>query len=382
MAQGDSGSGLQLDRKIFHTLDGMRGVAALAVVERHKPDFFFGEELPASYLAVDLFFVLSGFVVTFAYAARLEAGMGLGRFTLARLVRLYPLYLLATILSTLLFFLYIQANPGEFRSQDRLLSSFATAAFFLPTPPSWSINPDRIFPLNEPGWSLFFEILANLAFALLILRLHLRGLLIILAVSALLLVAAVVANGNADIAFDWRTFAAGFPRVTFSFFMGVLLFRLWRRNPGAGLFASLAWPLLAVLATAFALPLPANWRPWADAAMILVLFPLLVHMAAHTRPGQVSQRIFAVLGASSYGVYVFHMPLARAAKAAAERVGLDIAALTPWFGFAFMGGLFMCALAAHHVYDVPVRRWLTGLLNREGAVPSRRPGSEAQAVQG
>ncbi|NJR13661.1 MAG: acyltransferase [Phyllobacteriaceae bacterium] len=74
-----------MKRQVFHVLDGMRGVAALAVVERHKPDFLFGTALPASYLAVDLFFMLSGFVIAHAYEQRLRDGLSVVRFTLLRL---------------------------------------------------------------------------------------------------------------------------------------------------------------------------------------------------------------------------------------------------------------------------------------------------------
>ncbi len=77
----------------FTVLDGLRGVAALCVVQTHTQDLLLGDTLPTAYLAVDLFFLLSGFVLAHAYEERLRQGMTLHRFMLARLVRLYPLYL-------------------------------------------------------------------------------------------------------------------------------------------------------------------------------------------------------------------------------------------------------------------------------------------------
>src|SRR5205085_12699808 len=89
------------DRRVFHTLDGLRGIAALAIVLRHCDGFFGADVLPGSYLAVDLFFVLSGFVIAFAYEDRLASGLSAWRFAWVRVVRLYPLYVLGIALGGL-----------------------------------------------------------------------------------------------------------------------------------------------------------------------------------------------------------------------------------------------------------------------------------------
>ena len=86
------------DRRVFGTLDGLRGIAALAVVTRHVPDTTFQDLLPGSTLAVDLFFVLSGFVLAHSYTERLRGEMGAIAFMRVRIIRLYPLYILGSAL--------------------------------------------------------------------------------------------------------------------------------------------------------------------------------------------------------------------------------------------------------------------------------------------
>ena len=80
-------------KHVYATLDGIRGIAAALVAMRHAGALFPGWDFPNSGLAVDLFFVISGFVVASAYDRRLADGLTLGAFMRIRLIRLYPLYL-------------------------------------------------------------------------------------------------------------------------------------------------------------------------------------------------------------------------------------------------------------------------------------------------
>jgi peptidoglycan/LPS O-acetylase OafA/YrhL len=84
-----------LERQPFRTLDGIRGIAATIVMTRHLPEMFGRLTFPRCYLAVDLFFVLSGFVIANAYGARLASGMGLAEFMRIRFIRFFPFYILA-----------------------------------------------------------------------------------------------------------------------------------------------------------------------------------------------------------------------------------------------------------------------------------------------
>ena len=134
------------ERQHFHVLDALRGVAAIAVVTRHLPDQTLARLLPSSYLAVDLFFALSGFVLAHAYLGHLKAGMTFGQFAVRRIIRLYPLYLLGWLIGAAVALYYVL--QGE-QSAWKWMASVATAAVLLPTPPGMGVNAAP-FPSTAP----------------------------------------------------------------------------------------------------------------------------------------------------------------------------------------------------------------------------------------
>ena len=98
------------EKRVFHTLDGLRGVAALFVAMRHT-NLFHRAGIHGGYLAVDLFFVLSGFVIAHAYERRLASGLSVGRFMAARYLRLWPVYVLGAALGLIAALMH--ALPGK-----------------------------------------------------------------------------------------------------------------------------------------------------------------------------------------------------------------------------------------------------------------------------
>ena len=143
-----------------------------------------------SYLAVDLFFVLSGFVLEHAYGRRFREGMSVGTFMLARLQRLYPLYALAFILA--LPFLFAQLVNGALGPAQAVIE-FLCGALMLPTP-NFAHPQADLYPLNFAAWSLFFELLANLLFAAFGRRLHTKSLIWLVGGCAVALVACATAG--------------------------------------------------------------------------------------------------------------------------------------------------------------------------------------------
>ena len=354
--------------RIFYALDGLRGIAALAVVERHKTDFFTGTPMPAGYLAVDLFFILSGFVLSHAYGTRLKHGMSVFAFMKARIIRLAPLYWLATVFSAMLFAALIISNPRAATEAGydwaNWVGSLVTALFMVPTPQAWSLMPDRLFPLNDPAWSLFFEMLVNFVFAAFILSLTMRTLGWLIATGLAVLVFCVFINGNIDIGFNWETIWSGFPRVTFGFFAGVLLHRLWSAQGSPttlkGPLANAAgWVLGAILIACMLVYVPPSWRPVYELAVVALVFPALVYCGACIVPTGVSLKAFIALGAASYGIYVFHLPAARAFGQVLEMAGLEPAHYTPWTGLVFATLLVLACQMLDKWFDRPMRRRLT-----------------------
>ena len=147
----------------FTGLDVLRGIAAISVVLFHMSDALKVPWLmPNGGLAVDLFFVMSGFVIAHAYDSRIPE-LRFSGFLRLRVIRFYPLYALGLSLGILRQFLLIAGGKHELSSVDITLSTLA-ALVFLPAPPS-AIS-DSIAPLNGPAWSLIFEIWINAAYGL------------------------------------------------------------------------------------------------------------------------------------------------------------------------------------------------------------------------
>ncbi|MCU0830506.1 MAG: acyltransferase [Rhizobiaceae bacterium] len=359
-----------MQRRTFDVLDGLRGVAAIAVVERHKTDFLTGGPMPAGYLAVDLFFILSGFVLAHAYLDRLTAPpgtashMGFRGFLGARLIRLAPLYLLALVAAALMHAAVDLLHTAEATNPALLAASFVAGVFLLPVPPAWSVHPGWLFPLNEPSWSLAFEMAVNLLFAAAILLMRPRILIGIIAAAFVWLAFIASRAGSLDVGFDWSSATGGIPRVVFGFFLGVLLHRAWRLHfariaLSGPLATAAAWLLAATLVLTMLAPVAAGWRASYELAVVLLVYPALILAGACLAPTGLSRTLLVQLGAASYAIYVLHMPLARAFNALFHFAGSDGAAYAPWTGFAFIALLVVTCLALDRWFDRPVRRWLT-----------------------
>jgi len=286
----------------FATLDYLRGIAAIAILILHFRHELGAVPLPFSWLAVDFFFVLSGFVLTHAYEQRLLASMTPAEFMRLRLVRLYPLYLIGTLI-----FIVTATASGEFHwSNPKTALTVIASLAFLPDPRHFGDH--AALYLNSPAWSLFFELAANAVFAIAIFRLTNRRLLLICIASLLI---AAICYGTLNIGSNWSDLLGGFPRVGFSFFAGVLTYRLWRSSSWRpyivppwcfGLFLLLLWVV------------PRSWNHSYDFVAVL-MFPPIVYAAASCEPSSLRTRsIFLWLGAISYALYATHWPLLQAGQ--------------------------------------------------------------------
>ncbi len=287
----------------FEILDGLRGVAALAVVVFHFIEMFVGmtDNLIAhGYLAVDFFFCLSGFVVAYAYDDRLPK-MGLKTFFKNRLIRLHPLVVLGAILGLLAFIFDPFGNDWQNYSSWSIVLLFMTSIFLIPYP----IIGERafnLFGLNAPSWTLFWEYVANLVYALVLYKLHRRWLL------ALAVLAAVgifyIANLAGDVSGGWskNNFWHGGARIAFSFLAGMCIFRyrLIIKN-------NLGFPFLVLLlAAAFFVPYHPDWNWLTEPLIVILYFPLLICLGAGTTLNSSHQVVCRFSGQISYPLYITH----------------------------------------------------------------------------
>lgn len=149
----------------YELLDGLRGVAAIFVILYH-----FGEGFATSpvdqmmnhgYLAVDFFFILSGFVIGYAYDDRWQRGMSAGNFMLRRVIRLHPMVILSVIFGAVAYLIQGSVRwDGTPMPLSMLLLALLLGLFLIPVLPGAGADVrgnNEMFPLNGPSWSLFFE---------------------------------------------------------------------------------------------------------------------------------------------------------------------------------------------------------------------------------
>lgn len=281
-------------------LDGLRGFAAIAVMARHLvlQDGLFSH----GYLAVDFFFVLSGYVIGLAYEERLRSGLSFWRYMWTRIRRLWPMLLVGAVLGAM--FVPLPEPEGYFapKHPSVLVVTLLAQVFGVPF-----IMSSGAFILNFPQWSIMFELIANAAHALLRHWLTTTVIGLVTLLSGLCLIGIAFVTGSIDVGWGIENFVAGFPRVFFGFFAGLFLFRtqnLWhRRTPdinfwilGAALLLALGIPHLGIL----------EHHGIRDVITAIVICPLLVALGAVS---STRGTLPAALGVLSYPLYALHNPL-------------------------------------------------------------------------
>lgn len=348
----------------YLTLDALRGIAALLVVLYHRR-WWMPEDgvlsLENSFLAVDFFFMLSGFVVAAAYERRILDGLSVGGFMKIRLIRLYPAMLVGTCLGLALFWHTLEGpvSAGLFTSVMAVLAlpSFLQAELFI---------------VNGPVWSLFFEMVVNLLFAVfLVLARRWRPervdacLLALCGVLLGLLVLSGGASGLGKLGVLRDSFWGGFARAGFPFVLGVVLFRLWRagRLPAVIVPWWLLWPAFAAVLLAGG-PMVGSvlWQ----FACILVIFPAILILGAANEPPPGVARVAVWLGAMSYPVYVTHYPMLGMADWGLARLGIT----DPGAGvlLACLAAILVANAVLLVGLDQPVRRLLSRRREQAGSL--------------
>ncbi len=359
--------------RTFHTLDALRGVAALIVLFFHA-GFFFGVAPPAEgYLAVDLFFAMSGFVIAYRYEDDLAKGLSLGAFMALRLRRLYPLFLLGTILGVLPALASLAAGHPD-TLHEGLLAAFPFALFMLPSHTVAAKLKD-FYPLNFVSWSLALELLVNVAWAATYRFWNVRHLVHLLVASFLCLCVIAFANGSLNVGYDWDNALGGLPRVAYGFGFGVLLFKL--RDTRLSLPRVPWWGLVALVPALLVLD-PAWLGAWAqpvfDIVFVALVVPAIVRAALVNEPPPAARGLCALAGVFSYVLYSLHIGYVGLFLRFEERLHLDLSTTSPLRAISFALGLAALCWVAHVGYDKPIRRWLG-----RWRMPSRQAALQAAA---
>ncbi len=353
----------------YEILDGLRGVASILVVAFHVFETYsgnrFNQIINHGYLAVDFFFVLSGFVVAYAYDDR-WGKMTTWDFYKRRLIRLQPMVIMGSIIGAALF--YFQSGSAFPLIADtpvwKMLIVMVVGATLVPLLPSMDIRGwQEMHPLNGPAWSLFFEYIANILYAVIIRKFSKTLLSIFVFITACFLIQYLVFGPNGDVIGGWSVdktqLHIGFARLLYPFFSGVLLFRIGKLIHIKGAFLVCSLLIIVVLAVP---RIGGSEHLWMnglyESFSIIVLFPLIVAIGAGGHmTGNFATKVCKFLGDISYPLYITHYPL----------IYLHIAWVSnnkvP-MGEGLLGGLVLLivsvliAWACLKLYDEPVRNWL------------------------
>lgn len=335
-----------------HLFDALRGLAAVAVMLFHVTNIDRDPMLAGGYLAVDLFFLLSGFVLWNAYGARLVEGLSAGAFLRIRLVRLYPMFAIGMALGIVRALGAMHLGDPRAPTWPMLIVQTLATALLIPS----GVTDQGVFPLDNPAWSLSLEVIVNIAFCLWMVRRPNRMLGMLCVVAAFALVMVALRFGSLDTGWKAANAIGGPIRCAFSFTLGVLMARRGihaAHDPRSG--RLLPYAILALVLAVIAFPPGAALRPWFDLACVMIVFPAIVALAANARMAGAGAWIATVLGDMSYPLYAIHYPLIRPAMVLCAR-------------FHIGGGNAIVAIAglclASAALLVPVDRVLRGWLGR------------------
>jgi peptidoglycan/LPS O-acetylase OafA/YrhL len=314
-------------------LDGMRGIAAIAVLLYHASHFGMAGPLMArGYLFVDFFFLLSGFVLGIAYEPKLRGGLPAWKFMALRARRLWPVMAVGAVIGLVPF-----AIAGVL---PQALALLPLTLLLIPT----FRGHYPVFPLNNPQWSLLLELAANAFHALVLARLPTRWLAAVVASAGVALVVAIAWVGRNTLGSMGDNFALGLVRVLFCYGCGLILARLWLAD---ALPAWLRWrwsyAVLAPLALVASLPFWPIPKAVGDVAVTILLLPTCFALTVQAKLPPRMDPLFDGLGLLSYPLYAVHMPILTTASLVLPR---------PW---GFLGPV-TALLAAAAVARVLERR--------------------------
>ncbi|MDA6071498.1 acyltransferase [Flavobacterium sp. AC] len=358
-------------KKHYEILDGLRGVAAILVVAFHILEVFSGGDhtkqlINHGYLAVDFFFLLSGFVIAHAYDDRWNT-MSLTGFLKRRLIRLHPMIIVGMTLGAVCFYFAAGAMFPAIEGTPfwKLILVMVFGWFLIPVPGSLDIRGwSEMYPLNGPAWSLFFEYIANIFYALILRKVSNTIMWILVVIAAIALIHLAVFSPHGDIiggwSLDFEQLRIGFTRLAFPFLAGILLRRLFKSGNIKNAFL---WSSLLIVAI-MSFPRVGGsehlwWNGIYDSLTIIVLFPLVVYIGASgSIKSAVSKRLCSFLGDISYPIYITHFPILYVYYAWVSNNNIQ---LENSLGVA-LAVLIFCIIISYvflKLYDIPVRKWLS-----------------------
>lgn len=354
----------------YPILDGLRGVAAIIVVTFHLTEPLGTGHLDIlvnhGYLAVDFFYLLSGFVIGYAYDDRWH-NMTIGTFLKRRIERLQPMVILGMTLGAIGFYFTDSTIWPLIHTVPlwKMLLVLLIGYTVLPVPLSLDIRGwQEMHPLNSVGWSLFFEYIANILYAIGIRKFSKTALGILVLIAAIALAHLAITGPNGDVSGGWTLNAEqvrmGITRMMYPFFAGLLLSRIAKPTRIKNAFL---WCSLMIAVVLYMPRIGGAEHLWMngvyESVCIIIIFPLIVYLAASGMVHNPTEhRICKFLGDISYPLYLVHYPLVYFYVAwISNNKGTTIVEAWP-YALLILTGSIILAYASLKWYDEPVRQWL------------------------
>ena len=354
----------------YDILDGLRGVAAITVVWFHIFEAYATSHLDQivnhGYLAVDFFFILSGFVVGYAYDNR-WGKMKTKDFIKRRIIRLHPMVVMGAVIGAIMF--YSQGCSVWDVSKVTVVALFIATflnALLIPATPGIEVRGlGEMFPLNGPSWSLFFEYIGNILYVLFIRKFSTQVLAVFVFMAGCGLAAFAIVGPLGDLCIGYSLtgteFTGGFLRLLFSFSAGLLLSRIFKPVKNVkGAFWICGLSVVMLLSVPRIGGAEQLWMNGVyDTVCCVVFFPFLVYLGASGKStDKYTNLICRFLGDISYPLYMVHYPFIYLYYAWVKNGNLTFQESWPGAAGVVIGSILLAYICLK-LYDVPVRKYLT-----------------------
>ncbi len=359
----------------YDLLDGLRGVAALMVLLYHifndSKSFFVWptpvNEFYHSFLGVDFFFILSGFVMGYAYDMQWNR-MSLGGFIKRRLIRLHPMVVIGVLVGVIAFMVQGCVRwDGTSVPLQSVLWAMLLSLFLIPSPGSMDVRGNtEMYPLNGSHWSLFFEYIGSLLYALMLRRLPTKWLKIWVLLSIILLGTYSFLQEAGGLLYGWSiepmNMLGGLLRMLYAYPMGLLMARLFRQHKPETIEGHVFLKSSIALVMLLAMPVIGGKTVETIYQLfcVVVCFPSIIWYAARGKATGMRQKVISFISRLSYPLYAIHFPIICLQISVVQGMG-DVYATSaqPWtvVPFTFLISITL-AILAMLFYDEPLRRWL------------------------
>ena len=379
-----------MNRPRYDILDGLRGVAALMVLLYHvfnDAKSFFVWPTPVNefyhgFLGVDFFFILSGFVMGYAYDERLtppaspltplpgERGtLTFWGFVKRRLIRLHPMVVMGVILGAIAFIIQGCTKwDGTEVGLQAVMWATLLGLFLIPSPLGMDVRGNtEAFPLNGPHWSLFFEYIGSLLYGLFLHRLSTKWLRVWVACAIISLAAYALMMEDGGVAYGWSSepmnLFGGALRMLYAYPMGLLMARMFRHRKPEPLHGHVFLFCSASLVVLLGLPVVGGKETEAiyQLACLFSFFPGLIWIGARGSVDGWRLQAVSFLGRLSYPLYAVHFPLIYlyihwVSQDATPYQGYS----QPWLAAIItIAASLLIATLCLLFYDEPLRKWLS-----------------------